>query len=666
MRKTILILSAVICGICIASLNRSLHAQELNTRVVVDERDIPWEIIWGPDGWIWMTEIGGKVSRVHPETGEVRELLRITDVKRIGEGGLLGMALHPDFPDVPHVFVAYNYDDKGNTRERIVRYTYDGTKLHTPTVLIEGILGSSIHNGCRLLFAPDRTLLITTGDAADQSLPQNQASLNGKLLRIYPDGRIPADNIQPGSPVYTTGHRNAQGLVYGPHGQLYSSEHGPNNDDEVNIIAKGRNYGWPRVHGFCDKAEEKTFCEDSAVVEPIAAWTPTLAVCGMDYYNHSAIPEWNNSLLLATLKASKLMQLRLSDDGTQIVEQKEFFAGTYGRLRDICISPDGRVFISTSNSSNNKIIEISPTTALRLSDNTIDFGTLRSSAPPAERSIVLSNTSSETIIVTSAVLSGQDSGDFSVDIAVPLALQPKQSADIRITFAPNSPKTSAALLTLSTSTQQAFVQLQGAKSSRDIAMKTEIDLGTVQVGSTLDTVLTDFFYNSGTTDITIEQLSISSPCSVEEPTNGTTLPAAAAQSLTLRIAPTEPGVHERSLYARFSDNIELNAVVRLTATSASTSIREPEPVYVLHVRPVPTSSGVEIRIAIEREGTAVWSIVNIEGKVVFSKKTEVSTGEASLFWNGTATNGAPCPPGRYTAIVDIGGTRHSAPIILTK
>jgi hypothetical protein len=130
---------------------------------------------------------------------------------------------------------------------------------------------------------------------------------------------------------------------------MYSSEHGPSNDDEVNIIEKARNYGWPEVMGYCSEPEELQFCSDSNVVEPIAAWTPTLAVAGTDFYHHAAIPEWKNSLLVTSLKASVLTALSLSTDGRSVIMEEMYFEDWFGRLRDLCISPDGRIFLAVSN-----------------------------------------------------------------------------------------------------------------------------------------------------------------------------------------------------------------------------------------------------------------------------------------------------------------------------
>ena len=140
---------------------------------------------------------------------------------------------------------------------------------------------------------------------------------------------------------------------------MYSSEHGPNNDDEINIIEKGRNYGWPAVEGFCNTASEQSFCTANNVKQPLKAWTPTAAVCGLDYYNNAAIPQWKNSLLLVSLKNARLYQLKLDPSFTTIISTNEYFTNDYGRMRDLCISPAGRVYICTSNGNDDKIIRIS-------------------------------------------------------------------------------------------------------------------------------------------------------------------------------------------------------------------------------------------------------------------------------------------------------------------
>lgn len=332
---------------------------QMTTRVIRDSLFIPWELVYGPDNHIWFAQKNGYVCRMEPQSGHIDTLYYESNTAVQGEGGMLGMALDPGFPTTPYIYIAYNY---GSNKERIVKYTYANNTLTTPQILLDNIAASNIHNGCRLLIVGDK-LFATTGDASNQSLPQNVSSVNGKVLRINLDGSIPPDNPLPGSPVWTWGHRNAQGLIY-ENGKMYSSEHGPSSDDEINIIEKGRNYGWPAVTGFCNTPAEITFCNDSNVVEPMKAWTPTIAVSDIAYYNHAMFPSLQNSILMTTLKDSKLHQLTLNGSFDSITASSTISAVSFGRLRAICIGTHGNIFIATSNSNSSgsnrvdKIIEV--------------------------------------------------------------------------------------------------------------------------------------------------------------------------------------------------------------------------------------------------------------------------------------------------------------------
>ncbi len=326
-----------------------IGSTEVDTNSVATNLDTPWEILWGPDDFIWFTERSGRISRLDPETGAHSVLLTISEVHEESESGLMAMVLHPDFVNQPYLYVVYTYLDSGVIKERLVRYTYLSQTLTSPLILIDEVPGSNRHDGSRLVIDSNLKLFMTTGDATDQMLPQNLNSLNGKVLRLNLDGSVPDDNPISGSYIWSWGHRNAQGLVIAPSGIIYSSEHGPSTDDELNIIEKGRNYGWPTVRGFCNTPTESQFCADSNVVEPIAVWTPTLAVAGTDFYHQGVIAEWQNSLLVTSLKASELTALKLSEDGQTVVEQASHFQDWFGRLRDVCVSPDGRVFLAVSN-----------------------------------------------------------------------------------------------------------------------------------------------------------------------------------------------------------------------------------------------------------------------------------------------------------------------------
>lgn len=359
MSKYSQILKATIVGLLLA-LSVGSKAQTItldSTTLVVDTLitglNVPWEILWGPDDHIWMTERDGKVSRVDPQTGTRTVILDISSanggpVHQVSESGLLGMALHPDFPDSNYVYLVYTYRPASAILERMVRYQYNGSALVNPQTFIENIPGNGTHNGSRLVFGPDRKLYMTTGDAQNQPSSQNISSLNGKTLRFNLDGSIPSDNPIAGSYVYSWGHRNHQGLVFGPTGILYSSEHGPNTDDELNIIYPARNHGWPTVNGFCNTPTEITFCADSNVVEPLVAWTPTIAPSDLIYYDHPSIPEWQGTLIMTVLKDKYFVVFNLNAAGDEVTSQTNYLVNQKGRLRDICAAPDGTIYIATN------------------------------------------------------------------------------------------------------------------------------------------------------------------------------------------------------------------------------------------------------------------------------------------------------------------------------
>jgi len=334
--------------------NGNLPDVELKNRVVVSGLRFPWGMVYGPDNFIWFTERGGKISRLNPSNGQISPLLTISEVRENGEGGLLGIALNPDFSTNPWVYVAYNYGS--SYKEKIVRYTYTGGALTSPVTIIDNVGASSTHNGSRLLIASGK-LFISTGDAADTNTPQNVNSTSGKILRVNLDGSIPSDNPYANNPLWSYGHRNPQGLVQVGN-KIFSSEHGPDSDDEINVIEKGRNYGWPNIKGFCNEAGEQSFCSANGIAQPLIAWTPTIAPSGMAYYNSDYIPQFKNSLLLAVLKNTKLMQLKLDDAQTKIEGTKDFYVNAYGRMRDVCVSPEGKIYVCTSNGNGDKIIEI--------------------------------------------------------------------------------------------------------------------------------------------------------------------------------------------------------------------------------------------------------------------------------------------------------------------
>ncbi|MFN8251653.1 MAG: PQQ-dependent sugar dehydrogenase [Ferruginibacter sp.] len=328
-------------------------------RILKNNLNFPWEILWGKDGFIWMTERGGKISKINPKTGDIVFSATLPDVVTNGEGGLLGMVQHPDFSNNGYFYVVYNYSNGGAYAEKIVLLRFINNNLQTVANIITNIPAASIHNGSRLWISGNK-LFATTGDAASAGNAQLTGNLSGKVLRFNLDGSIPSDNPFTGSPVWSFGHRNPQGMTE-VNGILYASEHGDDTEDEINIVEGSRNYGWPNVKGPCDNAAEISFCNANNIKAPLwSSGGSTIAVAGLDFYNHTRIPGWQNCLLMATLKDASLRVLKLSSNGQSVESQQQFFKTRFGRIRDICISPAGRVYLCTSNGGNaDMLIEIS-------------------------------------------------------------------------------------------------------------------------------------------------------------------------------------------------------------------------------------------------------------------------------------------------------------------
>ena len=356
-----------------------IGSTEVQVDTVYTGLDIPWEIVYGPDGYIWTTERRGIVSRIDPVNETKDVILDLSGaVYQEFESGLLGMKLHPNFATTPEVFLAYTYEDGPNVKERIVKYTYNGTNLVNEVILLDDIVGFDTHNGARFFIMADNTLLVSTGDAQNQASPQNTNSLNGKTLRMNLDGSIPLDNPISSNYVYSFGHRNVQGIANGPNNTIFISEHGASTDDEFQILEAGRNYGWPNVEGFCDESGEQSFCTTNNVKEPLVAWTPTIAPSDMVYYENPLFPEFDGKMLMTVLKDKKLIALEFDGSGTTVVDQVHYLTNQFGRLRDICVGPNNEIFLATNganwvnnNPNTHSIIRLKTVATTNLNENSI-------------------------------------------------------------------------------------------------------------------------------------------------------------------------------------------------------------------------------------------------------------------------------------------------------
>ena len=391
-------------------ISSQLFAQNepFTMRVVANNFSFPWEIVYGPDNNIWTTErTAGRVTLVSPSNGSKKTVLTLGSkmVQSAGQDGLLGLALHPLFLTTkPYVYIAYTYAsiDPTHRLTKIERYTYTVAKnnkpaLTNPVTVIDNLPGSNDHNSGRLAIGPDSLLYYTIGDMGagqfdNSARPENAQNLNvyeGKILRFNLEpvngSWIPAtnpfvDGTGAHTAVYTYGHRNPQGLDWANVGgtwRLYSCEHGPFSDDEVNLIEAGQNYGWPKVSGYCDGnyngrylggqlvVSEQDACTTLNLRSPLATmytvatppdstssnltW-PSVAPSGLEVYTNTAIPGWNSSILIAALKAGTMIRFKLSADGLTIVGDPIMYFQGKGRFRDVCISPDGKkIYLSTDN-----------------------------------------------------------------------------------------------------------------------------------------------------------------------------------------------------------------------------------------------------------------------------------------------------------------------------
>jgi glucose/arabinose dehydrogenase len=317
-------------------------------RVAYDLR-VPWELAFLPDGTLIFTERDGHVRLLGPGH-DATPALR-TAVALGNKMGMLGLALDPDFASNHYVYVAYDHvagDNPSNEGERrfqlrVARYTLEGNQLVQPKTLIDGIPAATNHTGCRLVFGPDGKLYITTGDADEPPKSQQLDQLNGKILRLERDGSIPADNPFVHTPgargeLWSYGHRNPQGLAFDKRtGTLFESEHGPNGGDEINLIERGANYGWPAI----DHA-----AAHDGMRSPSLEFSPSIAPGKAMLYDGKAFPELRGKVIVALLRGEGL--LVLDRDGNRLSHPRRLFFQGFGRIRAVTQSPEGYLYFSTS------------------------------------------------------------------------------------------------------------------------------------------------------------------------------------------------------------------------------------------------------------------------------------------------------------------------------
>jgi len=377
-------MKGILFAIVVLSSFPAVFAQEypdlgVKVETFAENLDIPWSMVWGPDGTIFFTERDGNVKAIQDGIVSETSILSL-DVSGV-EGGLLGIALDPNYSENHYIYLYYTYNDFLATQNKVARYVESNLTLTEDKVVIDKIPGGPFHDGGRIKFGPDGKLYITTGDAGNADLAQDKNSVAGKILRINSDGSIPQDNPFADSPIYSYGHRNPQGLDWDKSGNLVATEHGPSGwhgmaHDEINVIVAGQNYGWPDIIG------SETL---EGLVTPILntgddTWAPS----GSVFYEGDQIPQWKGKYFVASLRGSHLHLIDFDLENNKVLSHQKLFTGDFGRLRDVVTGPDGYLYVLTSNQdgrgapepNDDRILRIVPLNDIKNFDDCVSAGNL--------------------------------------------------------------------------------------------------------------------------------------------------------------------------------------------------------------------------------------------------------------------------------------------------
>ncbi|MFM6478932.1 MAG: PQQ-dependent sugar dehydrogenase [Microcystis panniformis] len=339
---------------------------------VIEGLEHPWSMVWLPNGEILITERPGRLRVVREGKLDPKAIAGVPEVFAVGQGGLLDVAIHPQFAQNRWIYLTYAHGDREANRTRVARAVYDGTSLRDVRVIFEVSQAKtgSQHFGSRLLWLPDGTLLVAIGDGGNPPLQlagdlirkqsQNLQSHLGKIIRINDDGSLPKDNPFAGSKIWSYGHRNIQGISFDPMTRrVWATEHGAKGGDELNLIEKGKNYGWPLVSASQEYGTNNPVSREESrpgLIDPKTIWTPAIAPSGLVFYTGNRFPNWQGNLFAGGLVSRDVRRLEVDKSG-EIINQEAIPIGQ--RVRDVRQSPDGFLYLLTDE-GNGQLIRLEP------------------------------------------------------------------------------------------------------------------------------------------------------------------------------------------------------------------------------------------------------------------------------------------------------------------
>ncbi|HEY3251560.1 MAG TPA: PQQ-dependent sugar dehydrogenase [Ignavibacteria bacterium] len=323
------------------------QAVDIKYEVFAAGLQVPWSIVFTSASRVLINERPGRLRIIENDNLQPNPLHTFNDVSSSSEEGLMGLALDPNYNSNKILYLSYAYKKDNSLFVKVVRFKDNGNNLSDETIILDGLPAERYHAGCRLRFGPDGKLYITTGDAGERKYAQDLTKTHGKILRINGDGSVPTDNPFPGSPVWSYGHRNPQGIDWYPGTSiLWETEHGPSGfdgpggGDEVNVIEKGKNYGWPVVSHENSK---------EGMESPLLVFTPAEAPASGVFIKSDKIPEYKNNFFFGCLRGEGIIRVVVDENDRTKVKSYEKFATDFGRIRDVAEGPDGYIYFSTSN-----------------------------------------------------------------------------------------------------------------------------------------------------------------------------------------------------------------------------------------------------------------------------------------------------------------------------